>query len=69
MSNHAHRRRVLSPAQSAVASMLGPLDGQRIPGGCGSCDAFQTVSPKSAGVWSLLVHHDVQCPEYLAMSR
>lgn len=69
MSNHARRRRVLSPAQSAVAGMLGPLDGQRVPGGCDHCDAFQTVSPQSAGVWSLLVHHDDWCPEYLAMSR
>jgi len=69
VSNHARRRRILSPAQSAVASMLGPLDGQRIPGGCDHCDAYQTVAPQAAGVWELLVHHDPTCPDYMAMRR
>lgn len=69
MSNHPRRRRVLSPEQTAVAGMLGPLDGSRIPGGCESCTAFQTVAPQAAGVWKLLVHHDDWCPDYRAMRR
>ena len=59
----------LSPAQAAVARMLGPLEGARIPGGCDHCDAFQTVAPAAAGVWSLNVHHDDWCPFLAALER
>lgn len=45
-----------------VARMLGPLEGARIPGGCDHCDAYQTVVPLEAGVWSLNTHHDDWCP-------
>lgn len=54
--------RPLSEAQAAAARMLRPLDGERIPGGCEHCTAFQTVEPVSAGVWKLTVHHDEWCP-------
>lgn len=63
MSNGRPSRRRLSPAQDAVARVLGPLDGARLPGGCDDCDAFQTVDPGSvAGVWINRVHHDEWCP-------
>jgi hypothetical protein len=52
----------LSPEQAALASALGPLDGARIPGGCDSCNAYQTVQPVNGGVWLLAVHHDGWCP-------
>lgn len=52
----------LSAAQAAVARTLGPLEGKWIPGGCDSCDAYQTVAPVEAGVWALNVHHDDGCP-------
>lgn len=52
----------LSPAQTAMARALGPLDGARIAGGCDSCDAYQTARPASAGVWRITVHHDDWCP-------
>jgi len=69
VSNHPRRRRVLSPEQTAVAGMLGPLDGSRIPGGCDHCDSYQTVGPRAAGVWELLVHHDSDCPAYGTMKQ
>jgi hypothetical protein len=56
----------LSPAQAAVARRLGPLEGSRIPGGCNSCDAYQTVAPVEAGVWTISVHHDDDCPVFAA---
>ena len=40
-----------------VRQILGPLDGARIPGGCDHCDAYQTVRPIEAGVWTISVHH------------
>lgn len=54
--------RPLSPAQTAMAHALGPLDGARVPGGCDRCNAFQTARPVVAGVWSITVHHDDWCP-------
>jgi hypothetical protein len=56
------RRRKLSPAQAQTAAALGPLDGARIAGGCETCDAYQKVAPVSAGVWSVQVFHDDDCP-------
>lgn len=42
------------------------LVGHKIPGGCDECDAFQTVTEESVGVWSLVVHHDDDCRFYRA---
>jgi hypothetical protein len=55
-------RRKLSRTQTQVAAPLGPLDDARVPGGCASCDAYQKVAPLSAGVWSIQVFHDDDCP-------
>lgn len=52
----------LTPAQAEVLRLLGPLEGKRIPGGCGHCNAYQTVTPIRAGVWTTTVHHDDWCP-------
>lgn len=54
------RRR--SSAQDALAELLGPLDGARIPGGCDHCNAYQTAHAESAGVWVVTVHHEDRCP-------
>lgn len=43
-------------------SVLENLVGHRLPGGCDDCDAYQTVTQSSAGVYVLTVHHDVGCP-------
>ena len=45
-----------------MVDLLGPLDGQRIPGGCDDCDAYQTVTALARGVWQLNIHHDSWCP-------
>ena len=48
-------------AGGLLLRLLGPHEGARIPGGCESCDAFQTVEPIRAGVWRIAVHHDADC--------
>jgi hypothetical protein len=55
--------------QDDLARTLGPLDGARIPGGCEVCDAYQTVAPAVAGVWTITVHHDDWCPQLARMAR
>lgn len=68
MSNGRSSRRRLSPAQEAVAGVLGPLDGARLPGGCDDCEAYQTVEPGPfPGVWINRVHHDDWCPALALM--
>ena len=62
MSNARSFRRCL-------VNVLGPLDGEQIPGGCDTCDAYQTVRPKAAGVWVLTVHHDTGCPTLAIKKR
>lgn len=52
----------LSPIQTQIAAVLGPLDGARIPGGCDHCDAYQTVEAVHPGVWIIHVSHDAWCP-------
>jgi hypothetical protein len=52
----------LSPGQAEIARMLAPLEGLQIPGGCDTCDAYQTVEPVQAGMWVINVHHDDWCP-------
>lgn len=51
----------LSPAQERMAKLLGPLEGAEVPGGCESCNAFQTVEPIERGMWMITVHHDPGC--------
>ena len=43
--------------------------GQRIPGGCADCDAYQTLAAEAHGVFSLFVHHDETCPTYGRLAR
>jgi len=38
------------------------IEDEPIPGGCPSCDAYQSLSEVEAGVWSLVIHHDDWCP-------
>jgi len=61
VSNGRRGRRELSAAQQEMLKTLGPLDGERIAGGCAFCDAYQTVAPVRPGVWSMTVHHDDWC--------
>ena len=64
MSNARPFRRRLTGVQDDLARILGPLDGARIAGGCDYCDAYQTVQPAAAGVWTITVHHDDWCIEF-----
>lgn len=59
MSNSRAFRRQLT-------DLLAPLDGATVPGGCDRCTAYQTVRPIAAGIWSITVHHDDTCPDYLS---
>jgi hypothetical protein len=45
-----------------LREVFGPLDGARIPGGCNSCEAYQTPECIAHGVWILKVFHDDWCP-------
>lgn len=52
-----------------TADMFHALTGQRIPGGCDDCDAYQTVDTSHAPVILLNVHHDDTCPTYRQIER
>lgn len=45
---------------------LNALAGQRIPGGCDDCDAYQTMQALD-GYTRINVHHDDTCPTLRAM--
>ncbi|MGD0083560.1 MAG: hypothetical protein ABSD78_10230 [Acidimicrobiales bacterium] len=53
----------------SFVNLFGPLDGAEIPGGCDACDAYQTVGPVERGIWSLIVHHDDDCPVWLRIKE
>ena len=55
------------PFRRQLVDLLGPLDGARVPGGCPTCDAWQTPAPLAEGVWQVTVHHDHDCPTLAAM--
>lgn len=65
----ARRFRRLSGSQARVAAILGPLDGARIPGGCHTCDAYQSPRRDSTAVWVVTTYHDDWCPTYKEMKR
>lgn len=50
--------------RSGFDAVAAALAGHRVPGGCGSCDAYQTAEsdPHVSGVIHLVVHHDDRCP-------
>ncbi len=53
----------------SARNYLEQLTGQRIPGGCDECDAFQTVDTSNAPIYRIAVHHDEWCPVYAAMTK
>lgn len=52
----------MTSSHQHFTDVFGRLDGQRIPGGCDRCNAYQTVHPIVAGAWRVTVHHDDWCP-------
>lgn len=57
MSNRRRPRR-----RTCLDDLAAAIGDQRIRGGCDDCDAYQTMSERSAGVFSVTVHHDESCP-------
>jgi hypothetical protein len=47
----------------SIADLLEQMAGQRIPGGCDDCDAYQEMT-KQDGIYVLTVHHDDTCPTW-----
>ena len=50
-----------------LVNLFGPLDGEQIPGGCDECDSYQTVRAHEHDIWIVTVHHDDDCPVWLAI--
>ncbi len=48
---------------------LGALDGQRIPGGCDDCSAYQTIDGSHAPFFRINICHAETCPSYRAMQE
>jgi len=46
-----------------------PDETQRVSGGCDACEAYQTITEDSPGVYVLTVHHDDRCPAWRAVGR
>lgn len=42
--------------------------GDQIPGGCDTCDAYQTIKTVKPGIHKITVHHDDWCPTLRAMN-
>jgi hypothetical protein len=45
----------------SLQTLFGALAGMRIPGGCDTCEAYQTLESHE-GIHVLTVHHDNGCP-------
>jgi hypothetical protein len=47
-----------------VTELLAPIDGQRIPGGCDHCNAYQVLTLHKWGpnAHAMTTHHDGWCP-------
>lgn len=53
----------MSSGADYLRSALGPLDGERLPGGCNECSSpEQSFEPRSDGVWIINTFHDDWCP-------
>ncbi len=52
---------------SGLDDLFANLGERQIPGGCDSCDAYQTMEVVSPGVHVIRVHHDDWCPFLRAM--
>jgi hypothetical protein len=70
MSNRRHLKPPQRP-QHPVSAQLAALDGAEIPGGCESCDAYQTVHANDGGadLHRITIHHDGDCPRWAAIRR
>jgi hypothetical protein len=44
-------------------------EGERIPGGCDKCDAYQVMDKSEAPFYMLRVYHDDDCPLLARMEQ
>lgn len=44
-------------------------EGERVPGGCEDCDAYQILDKSQAPVYQLFVYHDDTCPALKGMAN
>lgn len=58
-----------SHGTSLLDDLAARIGDQRVPGGCDDCDAYQTMTRPSPGVFSVTVHHDSSCPWLLRSRR
>jgi hypothetical protein len=47
----------------SISEIFDGMAGQRIPGGCDDCDAYQEITRQDL-VYVLTVHHDDTCPTW-----
>jgi hypothetical protein len=57
-----------NPTRQMLDEIASNLAGQRIDGGCDSCNAYQemTKDPKNPGIYHIVIFHDDWCPEHPA---
>jgi hypothetical protein len=53
---------------SGFEEIFRKVEGSAIPGGCDTCDAYQTVETLTPGVHVIHVNHDDWCPTLRAMN-
>lgn len=63
--NREQRRQAARQSSNPLHG-LSALAGQRIPGGCDDCDAYQVIQAAD-GFTRITVHHDDTCPTLRAM--
>ncbi|MCT2282370.1 hypothetical protein M3G91_32710 [Micromonospora chalcea] len=66
MSNRKKLRPTKPRRTAPAATLIRSLNGARIPGGCHTCDAYQTIHADAhgPGLHRIAVHHDDWCPTY-----
>jgi hypothetical protein len=51
-------RRRIPDHRAAITQWAAGIDGANIPGGCDTCEAYQTVHVIDHGLITVRVHHD-----------
>jgi len=54
---------------NTLAELFEAMAGQRIPGGCDDCNAYQTMMTRQDGIHVLTIHHDDTCPTWRRMGQ
>ena len=64
MSNRRKVRPNARPDNNWVNRWAASIDGAQIPGGCDTCDAYQTAHVIDRGITQIKIHHDDWCSTY-----